>query len=727
MRKLLSLAVLLAFAVSAQTPVMHNQGNGTIYASPGGQSFDWPDGTKINGVEVHEAKVNPNASTDPGVNDDNTAGYSVGSMWWNTTADSGWLCLDASTGAAVWKDITSVTGSGESNTATNVGTAGVGLWKDKSGVTLRFKKINAGSSKITVTDDTGNDELDIDIAEANVDHDALSNYDANEHVDHSAVSIDTTGGIAGGGDLTSTRTLTLDLSTLTENASPVTTDIVVTEQVATGSQVKTTLADLPKMDAAVGHGGDAFGTDGQVIRSHGTGEDVQTSGVTISDTDVLTVPGQTSTSAQICIREGATTGTQILTLLAQDSLGSDVTWRFPGENGSADDLLVGLGSGEVAYRQISEITTESTLDADNDYLLVDVSGTGLRAVLLSDVRGSAVGTMTTVKEDDSQTGGADIATLDFGTGFDITESPDTEIQVSFDVSEFGGVTPTLADTIVLYDTSGTATAKATLTDLQTLIDTDTDTDTTYSAGDGLTLTTTTFSIGAGDITATHLGTDSAGSDEVAANAIGDSELASTTVAAGSYTVASITVNEDGRLTGAASGTDDDVPDAGDFGNATDLDSNGALNADSVDSVEIVTGAILETETGERVATVQLFGVATDTATGDTASDVGIMWPHYYSGSWDLVDVEIVVKTAGTGSGTTSVQVSRSRAGSEVDMLTTVASIDVTEYSSDDGATPFAINGSNDDMAGGDVIVFDVDSVSTTAAQGLWVTLVWRRQ
>lgn len=59
-------------------------------------------------------------------------------------------------------------GGGEANTASNVGAAGVGLFKQKSGVDLEFKKINAGSSKITVVDDTGNNEVDIDVSEANL-------------------------------------------------------------------------------------------------------------------------------------------------------------------------------------------------------------------------------------------------------------------------------------------------------------------------------------------------------------------------------------------------------------------------------------------------------------------------------------------------------------------------------------------------------------------------------
>lgn len=55
-------------------------------------------------------------------------------------------------------------GSGEANTASNVGTAGVGVFKQKSIYDLEFKKINAGSAKVTITDDTGNDEVDIDVA-----------------------------------------------------------------------------------------------------------------------------------------------------------------------------------------------------------------------------------------------------------------------------------------------------------------------------------------------------------------------------------------------------------------------------------------------------------------------------------------------------------------------------------------------------------------------------------
>ena len=43
------------------------------------------------------------ATVDPTVNDDETAGYADGSYWLNTTTPEIWICVDPTTGAAVWK------------------------------------------------------------------------------------------------------------------------------------------------------------------------------------------------------------------------------------------------------------------------------------------------------------------------------------------------------------------------------------------------------------------------------------------------------------------------------------------------------------------------------------------------------------------------------------------------------------------------------------------------
>ncbi len=63
------------------------------------------------------------------------------------------------TGLASWATL----GGSESTSVTNIGTAGVGVFKQLTGANIELKKINAGSTAITVTDDVANNELDIGV------------------------------------------------------------------------------------------------------------------------------------------------------------------------------------------------------------------------------------------------------------------------------------------------------------------------------------------------------------------------------------------------------------------------------------------------------------------------------------------------------------------------------------------------------------------------------------
>lgn len=57
-------------------------------------------------------KSNSTATTAPGVGNDNTQGYVVGSFWVNTSTNRTYVCSNTATGAAVWTEITAAAGSG---------------------------------------------------------------------------------------------------------------------------------------------------------------------------------------------------------------------------------------------------------------------------------------------------------------------------------------------------------------------------------------------------------------------------------------------------------------------------------------------------------------------------------------------------------------------------------------------------------------------------------------
>lgn len=86
-----------------------------------------------------------------------------------TCRTSGGTGVAISQGTAVWTyfddqddDIHAATGIGETNTVSNIGTGGIGIYKQKTGVNFELRTINAASSKITVALDGANNEVDVD-------------------------------------------------------------------------------------------------------------------------------------------------------------------------------------------------------------------------------------------------------------------------------------------------------------------------------------------------------------------------------------------------------------------------------------------------------------------------------------------------------------------------------------------------------------------------------------
>lgn len=138
-----------------------------------------------------------------------------------------------------------VSAGGEANTASNQG-AGVGVFDNKNVLDLEFRSLVAASSKVLITLDAGNKEIDIDVQQGNINHDALLNFDANEHVDHTTVNIDTpaNSGLSGGGDISSTRTLLVDPNNATDEVITASDEILFADADDSNNLKKDTVQGL---------------------------------------------------------------------------------------------------------------------------------------------------------------------------------------------------------------------------------------------------------------------------------------------------------------------------------------------------------------------------------------------------------------------------------------------------------------------------------------------------
>lgn len=106
--------------------------------------------------------------------------------------------------------------------------------------------LTAGNA-INLSYDDGAGTLTIDVVDSNIDHDALSNYVADEHVAHSGVNITAGRGLTGGGDITASRTLNgHDVAVQTGNYTAAENDIVLAD--ASGGPLTVT---LPAPDEAI--------------------------------------------------------------------------------------------------------------------------------------------------------------------------------------------------------------------------------------------------------------------------------------------------------------------------------------------------------------------------------------------------------------------------------------------------------------------------------------------
>lgn len=141
------------------------------------------------------------------------------------------------------------------------------------------------------------------------------------------------------------------------------------------------------------------------------------------------------------------------------------------------------------------------------------------------------------------------------------------------------------------------------------------------------------------------------------------------------------------------------------------------------TVDPVTGTPIPQPFVTKEVSILVFDDSADVVVADGAGDKFWRVPSTFDGM-NLVAVAAHVQTAGT-TGTTDVQIARTRAGSTVDMLSTKLTIDSGEVDTMTAAAAAVINAANDDVATGDRIRIATTAVSTTAPKGLLVEMQFR--
>lgn len=124
------------------------------------------------------------------------------------------------------------------------------------------------TASVDMSYNSGTGAFSAAVLPAGVDHDALQNFVANEHIDHSSVQIATssTSGLNGGGDITTTRNIVAAPERATAGTVAAADEILFADVSASNALRKTTVADIVAL--ASGSSAQSFTwTDGSATKS----------------------------------------------------------------------------------------------------------------------------------------------------------------------------------------------------------------------------------------------------------------------------------------------------------------------------------------------------------------------------------------------------------------------------------------------------------------------------
>jgi hypothetical protein len=246
-------------------------------------------------------------------------------------------------------------GVGETNTASNQGAAGIGVYDAKSGVDLQFRNINAASNKVSVALDAGNKEIDINVNEANLDSSVIPNtaagtiaatnvqaaineLDADKVATTRAINTAAGSGLAGGGDLSADRSLSVNINGTTAETVVAGADEILIYDASAGALRKMTRTNFvlseSEVDAMVSNNGFLTTEADTLATVTGRGASTATS-ITLS------------TQAQARFADSA--GGEYAAIQAPATIGTNYVLTLPDTAGANGQVLSTNGSGVLSW------------------------------------------------------------------------------------------------------------------------------------------------------------------------------------------------------------------------------------------------------------------------------------------------------------------------------------------------------------------------------------------
>lgn len=113
-------------------------------------------------------------------------------------------------------------------------------------LTLDFAVNPSNILEYNILNPEGNEQLELSFDQTKISHDSLSDYVANQHIDHTSVNIETAANsaLSGGGDISATRSLAVDITNAVAESSSDDADLILIYDDSASAHRKMTKADF---------------------------------------------------------------------------------------------------------------------------------------------------------------------------------------------------------------------------------------------------------------------------------------------------------------------------------------------------------------------------------------------------------------------------------------------------------------------------------------------------